>query len=1077
MNTHAAFVRIDKYPAYCSAKHMTTIITKQFIWYGVAVCLTTWVGLAVADQLPLRVEYNRDIRPILSNNCWKCHGPDDKTRRAGLRFDVRDDAVRLTKRGTAAIVPGKPDQSELVKRVLSADPEHRMPPPDSNKSLSEREKLLLRKWIEQGAEYQPHWSFIPVNRPAAPQMPAGSWPRGGVDQFILARLQAEGLRPAPEADKTTLIRRVTLDLTGLPPTPAEVDAFLADDRPDAYDRLVDRLLASPRYGERMAVDWLDAARFADTHGYHIDSGRDMTHWREWVINAFNANMPFDQFTVEQLAGDLLPDATIAQRVASGFNRNHMINFEGGAIPDEYHTAYIVDRVNTTATVWLGLTLGCAQCHEHKYDPFTQKDYYRLFAFFYNVPENGLDGRAGNAAPLLKLPTPEQQRQHDNLTAAAREMEQRLAGPIAEVDAAQAEWERTIAEQSKTEWLALDPHQFTSKGGATLKKLDDKSILASGENPAIEAYSIAADTDLGEITAVRLELLPDDSFTAKGPGRSVNGNVVLTDVRVAVAPAVTNQDSTPGAPVAVELKAASADFSQKDFPVALAIDDKPNTGWAIYPEVGKPHEAIFELTQPRTHDGKQTITVTLDFQSSFARHQVGRFRLSVTSAKAPHALQKPPTKILEVVAVASAERSDQQKLELRTFYRSNLSPVAKQISDELAKLRQSIAELEKKIASTMVMQEMPTPRDTFMLVRGQYDKKGEKVTAGVPDVLSPMPEGATPDRLGLAQWLTSPAHPLTSRVIVNRYWQMYFGTGLVKTAEDFGSQGEWPSHPELLDWLAAEFMWGGQQGDPPSAIGRQPAAGWSVKHIQRLIVTSATYRQSSAVTPELFGRDPENRLIARGPRLRLAAEFIRDQALAVSGLMNGEIGGHSVSPYQPPGLWEELMSRQDGKNWSAQEYDQSHGKDLYRRTMYTFWKRTCPPPTLATFDAPDRETCTVRRARTNTPLQALILMNDPTYVEAARKLAERLLIEARSTDERIVLAFRLATGRMPRPNELAVLRQMLAEQIAVYRRDPQAAARLLAVGEYPRRESLDPTEVAAWAMIANVVLNLDETVTK
>jgi hypothetical protein len=1069
MHTHAGFRGFGSKSSSLGA-NMTK--TKRFIAYGLTGVLLAKLGLAATAQRPDRVEYNRDIRPILSNNCWKCHGPDDKTRQAGLRFDLRDDAVRPTKRGATPIVPGNSNQSELVKRVFSDDPDVRMPPHDSNKSLTDREKLLLRRWIDEGAEYQPHWSFIPVKRPAAPATADAAWSRNTIDPFIVARLQADGLRPAHEAEKTTLIRRVTFDLTGLPPTPDEVDAFLADDRPGAYERVVDRLLASPRYGERMAVDWLDAARFADTHGYHIDSGRDMSHWREWVIDAFNTNKPFDAFTVEQLAGDLLPDATISQRVASGFNRNHMINFEGGAIPDEYHTAYIVDRVNTTATVWLGLTLGCAQCHEHKYDPFTQKDYYRLFAFFYNVPENGLDGRAGNAAPLLKLPTPDQQRQLDQLSAAARDMEQRLAGPIAEVDAAQAEWERSLAGQSAVEWIVLDPHQFTSKGGATLAKLEDKSIRASGENPATEAYTVTADADVREITAVRLELLPDDSFTAKGPGRSVNGNVVLTDVRIALAPAAPHPESNRGAPAPVELKAASADFSQKDFPVALAIDDKPDTGWAIHPEVGKRHEAVFELSQPRPSDGKQTITVALGFHSSFARHQVGRFRLSVTNARSPHAAQKPPAKILEIIAVAADQRNDAQRSELRGFYRSNFSPVVKQINDELSERRQSLAEIEKKIANTMVMQEMPSPRDTFMLVRGQYDKKGEKVGAGVPTVLSPLPEGAPSNRLGLAQWLTNPAHPLTARVIVNRYWQAYFGAGLVKTAEDFGSQGEWPSHPELLDWLAAEFMESGRE----SAASDRPDA-WNVKHIQRLIVTSATYRQSSAVTPELAGRDPENRLLARGPRVRLAAEFIRDQALAVSGLLNGEIGGQSVSPYQPPGLWEELMSRQDGKNWTAQEYSQSHGKDLYRRTMYTFWKRTCPPPTLAMFDAPDRETCTVRRARTNTPLQALILMNDPTYVEAARKLAERLIIEAASTDERVVLAFRLATGRKPRPNELAVLRALLSEQLDAYRRDPQAAAKLLAVGEYPRRESLDAAEVAAWTMIANVVLNLDEAVTK
>jgi hypothetical protein len=605
----------------------------------------------------------------------------------------------------------------------------------------------------------------------------------------------------------------------------------------------------------------------------------MTAWRDWVINAFNRNLPFDHFTVEQLAGDLLPDPTPEQRVASGFNRNHMINYEGGAIPEEYHAAYIVDRVNTTGTVWLGLTVGCAQCHDHKYDPISQKEYYQFYAFFHNVPENGLDGRTGNAAPVLRMPTPEQRRKLDQLAATIKEVEQQLNDPQPEVDAAQAGWEER------------------------------------------------------------------------------------------------------------------------------------------------------------------------------ARAVVG--------SKDPQGVNKIPANILKLIAVQPAKRTEQQKAEIRTYYRTVFTSEGKPLSDKLARLRKEQAELDKQIPTSMVMQEMAKPRETFLLVRGQYDKKGDKVAAAVPSFLPPLAEQAPANRLSLAQWLVDPAHPLTARVIVNRYWQMYFGTGLVKTAEDFGAQGEWPSHPELLDWLATEFI----------------RSGWDVKAVQRLIVTSATYRQSSAVTPALFARDPENRLLARMSRLRLPAEFIRDQALVVSGLLNGEVGGQSVSPYQPKGIWEELAFREDNDKFSAQVYAQSKGKDLYRRTMYTFWKRTAPPPSLVTLDAPDRETCTVRRPRTNTPLQALVLMNDPTYVEAARKLAERMMTEAGSMEDRIIFAFRLATARRPRPEEVTVLRRVFDEQLAAYRQNPPAALKLLSIGEAKRAEELDPTELAAWSMVASAILNLDEAVTR
>jgi hypothetical protein len=790
-------------------------------WYLGPVAGVLMVAASQAAEPPA-ADYNRQIRPILADNCFACHGSDAKQRKKKLRLDTAEGAYAELDSGAGrAVVSGKPEESELIARVTAEEVSQRMPPAKTGKNLSKQQVELLRRWIAEGGKYAEHWAFVKPQRPELPEVKNKDWVRNPIDRFILARLEAEGMRPSPEADKTTLIRRLTLDLTGLPPTIVEVNAFLTDKSADAYEKLVDRLLDSPHYGERMAVEWLDAARFADTHGYHIDSGRNMSRWRRWVIDAFNDNKRFDQFTIEQLAGDLLPDATLEQKVASGFNRNHMINFEGGAIPEEYHNAYVVDRVNTTSTVWMGLTMGCCQCHDHKFDPMTMRDFYSLYAFFNNVPENGLDGSKGNAAPVLRMASEEQQAKLDELAVEVKRLETQKRGPLA----------------------------------------------------------------------------PD---------------------------------------------------------------------------------------------------------------------------------------------------------------------YAKEVAEGLKKAKKEYDELNKSIPDVMVMQEMEKPRETFMLVRGQYDKKGEKVTGDVPKFLPPLPKEGKRDRMALARWLVDPGHPLTARVIVNRYWQMYFGTGIVKTAEDFGTQGEWPTHPELLDYLATEFV----------------ASGWDVKKMQRLIVTSATYRQSSRVTPELRETDPENRWLARAPRLRLQAEFIRDQALAVSGLLNCAIGGASVSPYQPPGLWEELASRLDGANWTAQVYKQSHGKDLYKRTMYTFWKRTSPPPTLVSFDAPDREVCTVRRARTNTPLQALILMNDPTYVEASRKLAERVMKEGgKTTAERLTFAFRTVLTRTPSEAELRLLRKMFEEQLGVYQKDNKAAVKLLKVGESPRDEELEVAELAAWTMIASALLNLDETVTR
>ncbi len=995
--------------------------------------------LAQAADRP--IDFNRDIRPLLSDRCFACHGPDDHERKARLRLDHRDHALAPAKSGAAAIVPGRPQESELVNRLLTSDADDHMPPASTGKKLSPEQITLLQRWIAEGAEYRAHWSFVPPQRPPLPAPAAHP-----IDGLVEARLAAEGLTPAPQADRTSLIRRATLDVTGLPPTPEEVDAFLADTAPKAYEKLVDRLLDSPRYGERMAVEWLDAARYADTHGYHLDSGRDMTAWRDWVIRAFNENKPFDAFTVEQLAGDLLPEATREQKIASGFNRNHMINYEGGAIPEEYQYAYLVDRVNTTSTVWLGLTMACSQCHDHKYDPLSKAEYYQFLGFFNSIDERGLDGNKGNASPLLKLSSPDQEKRLAELTDRLRAAEEKLKGPLPEIDAAQTAWETSLRSPSAVAWSPLNPTEAVAASGATLTRGEDATFTARGANPATEAYTLRFDAPLPHPRALRLEVLADESLPAHGPGRAGNGNFVLSSIRLLAGERV------------LDFASASADFSQNGYPISATLDAKPDTGWAVDGGQGQSHVAIFQLKEPAPTGPLQ---LELRFDSGLEGHAFGRFRLSVTDAPEAHGAGALPENLRAIVARDSAQRSVEDAATLRKHFREKISGDYRAQADALAALRKERDEFDRSIPSTMVMAELEKPRDTFIRLRGQYDKLGDKVAPGVPAALPPLPPNTTPNRLALARWLVDPKHPLTARVTVNRYWQMYFGTGLVKTAEDFGSQGEWPSHPELLDWLAREFV----------------ESGWNVKHLQRLILTSATYQRTSRVPKAAYLADPENRLLARGARLRLQAEFIRDQALAISGLLNGEIGGRSVSPYQPTGLWEELSMREDSKNFSAQFFVQSQGADLYRRSMYTFWKRSSPPPQMSTFDAPDRETCTVRRPRTNTPLQALVTLNDPTYIEASRKLGERLMKRPGSDRDRVRWAFRLATARPPSAAEEEVLLRTLEQQRAHYRGQPAAAEQLLAHGEAARDGALDVPELAAWTVLSSTVLNLDEALTK
>ncbi len=1043
-----------------------------------------------------RVDFNREIRPILTDNCFACHGPDENQRKARLRFDTKEGA--FAKPGV--ITPGDAAQSKLIKRVTAKDPDVVMPPPSSGHKLNDKQIELLKRWIDEGAQWNEHWAFVAPKRPEVPKVTNAAWVRNPIDSFILARLEKEGLKPLPEADKVTLLRRVHFDLTGLPPTPADVDAFLGDKSPDAYEKVVDKLLASPRYGERMAMVWLDLARYADTHGYHIDSHRDMWPWRDWLIRAFNENKRFDQFTIEQLAGDLLPNATMDQKIATGFNRNHMINFEGGAIPEEYLTEYIIDRVETTATTWMGMTMGCARCHTHKFDPITQKEFYQFYAFFNSVPELGLDGKTGNAAPILTLPTDEQKTRQQELIRAIGDLTIALSDK--NVAPLQGEWEKTLAgkmavapiggivahydfDGSLADSSGRYQHGRTMKGDPTFGagqvsravSLDGQTLLSFGSVGAFDSrepftFALWMRPSLGKVGNFAFQKIAGDE-TRRGY-ELIFEKTRLFDIQRWAAPVTIRLISRwPDKAIIVRTKESFNNNEWKH--LALAYDGSGKAaGLKVYLN-GKPAEIVVVKDEL---DG----SIKTGADLIIGNKQTGRAyggglddlrlygRVLGESEVERLAVHYPIHTILSGV---SGKRTKEEDDRLGEYFLTQVAPeTMRRQHAELKSLRRQKQVFDKTILNTMVMMELGKPRDTFVLSRGDYRNKTEKVAPGVPAVLPPLPVKflEKPNRLTLAKWLVDSNHPLTARVAVNRFWQMYFGHGIVKTVEDFGVQGEPPVHPELLDWLATEFVNPtGRRGD--GATRRE----WDVKAMQKLIVTSAAYRQSSKVTPELVEKDPENRLLARGPRHRLPAETIRDNALAVSGLLNGEIGGPSVLPYQPPGLWEEMAF---GDGFSMQEYAQSKGKDLYRRSMYTFWKRTVPPAAMATFDAPDREKCVARRAVTNTPLQALVTLNDPTYVEAARAMAQRTLLEGgKDVNSRIVYAFRLALARKPSAQEMKVLRELLAKQLVNYRKDGKAASELLRVGESKADDKVDQAELAAWAMLASAILNLDEAITK
>ena len=1053
-----------------------TISLRLFAVYLGLLCLFRSASSAAARKgAKDQVDFNRDIRPIFSENCYACHGPDKGKRKAGLRFDIKEEALKKLESGDFAIVPGKSAQSKLVKLITTKDEDDHMPPAKSGKHLTSEQINLLKRWIDQGAKWQDHWSYIPPERPELPAVKNKKWPHNEIDHFILARLEKEGLKPSPEADKTTLLRRASFDLTGLPPTVAEVDAFLADKDPNSYEKVVDRLLASPQYGERMAQVWLDLARYADTSGYHFDSPRYMWLWREWVIKAFNHNMPFDQFTIEQLAGDMLPNATRDQRIASGFHRNVMTNDEGGADPDEYLAKYMVDRVSTTAIVWLGTTMGCAECHDHKYDRISQKEFYKFYAFFHNVPEKGLDGtRTENPLPRMQVPTPAQETRMRQITnTALPAAEQLVKTREAEINIAQEKWEKEIA--TKTNSLAEpagllakftfdDTLAFTTAAGTNVAKFSSTNPPPYGTGKIGRSFKFDGKgefLDAGQ--AVALEATNAFSFGAwakfdpkggailskmeDGPGFR-GFDLLVEEGKLAVHLINTWPDNG--------LKVQTKDAFSKDFwhHIMVVYDgSKKAAGLKIYVD-GK--SAPLETKTDKLSANIITNTVPLILGKRYkslpltGRIDDVRFYSRALAEKEITVLAQEPD--LTVARLVADKRTEAQKTELKHFFRENYAADLSKAEQELAALKQKRDALNKEIPNTMVMEEMPKPRDTFILVRGNFQNKGEKVAAGVPSFLPPLPEGAPTNRLGLAEWLVSTNHPLTSRVTVNRFWQTFFGTGIVKTMNDFGSQGEWPSHPELLDWLATEFM----------------ARHWDMKSIIKTIVMSSTYRQSSTATPQGLERDRYNRLLARGPRSRLDAEFIRDNALAVSGLLNPKIGGLSVRPYQPPGIWDGTDAK----------FEQSHGEDLYRRGIYVYWKRSAHYPSFATFDAPNREICTAQRPRSSTPLQSLVLMNDPVYVEAARSMAARILREGGSDlKQQLTYAFRLALARSPSEQELAILERTYKEQLDNYDQDAKAADELLKVGESPLPPNAKKPLLAAWTGVANVLLNLNETNTK
>ena len=1011
-----------------------------------SLAVTSWLCLGL---LPLfageGVDFNRDIRPILSENCFHCHGPDASQRQGELRLDERDSALRV-------IQAKDRSGSELFRRLHSTDAGEVMPPPESNRVLTAAQIELLGRWIDEGAVWGIHWSWKPLESPSIPEVAATTeWPiRNPIDALLRPAMVRAGLHPTVEAERSVLIRRVTLDLTGLPPTPADVAAFVADERPDAYERLVDRLLSSSAYGERMAWEWLDAARYADSNGYQGDSDRTMWPWRDWVVDAFNRNLPYDQFTIWQLAGDLLPESTLEQKLATGFCRNHMINGEGGRIAEENRVDYVMDMTETTGTLWLGLTFNCCRCHDHKFDALSRKDYYSMFAFFNQTPVRG-DGGSGQTAPILEAPTEEQQRVLEEQRGALAAVQQRLDQRDEHLRKTQADWERArLASLTESPvWEALRAMELQADF-QTLQQGADRVIQASGVNPPRDTYRMTAKSALPRVTAVRLDVLRHKSHTQGGLARSDSGNFVLTEIEVV---RLLDGQATP-----VRIASADATYEQGDLKVARAFDGDSATGWAVYEgrPVDRDHSAVFRLEQPLDLPAGSQLQIRLRHDSVHVSHNIGRFVVSVTDQVGATLQGDSQEGLRLALQTPVSDRTEEQRKLLWEALRSD-DPERRAMLSEKSALEERVKAVEAGVARVMVMEELREPRTTMVLNRGLYNDPGESVMAAVPGSLPQLPAGKAANRLELARWLVSDANPLTARVVVNRFWQQVFGVGLVKTANDFGVQGEIPVHEDLLNWLASDFR----------------VSGWDVKRLMRTLVTSHAYRQSSVLESRVLEVDPENRLLARAPRYRLPSWMLRDQALAVSGLLVDRQGGPPVNVYQPAGVWEDAT-------FGRRTYVQDHGESLYRRSMYIFWRRIIGPTVF--FDNAPRQTCSVSVYRTNSPLHALQTFNDVTYVEAARVLAQRLLtgnagIDAKADADRLAELFRRVLSRDPTVEESRIFLAGLQRSLSEFRQEPLAAERLLAVGESPREASLDAVTHAAWTGLCLAVLNLDEALTK
>lgn len=1037
-------------------------------------------SIASASQAAETILYNRDVRPILADACFKCHGPDSASRQADLRMDQREAAL-----DAGAIVPGKPDESEAIRRVFSTDADEVMPPPEQQNQLTPLQKELLKRWVAAGAEYQPHWSYIPPSRPPLPAVKNAAWVRNPIDAFVLAKLEENGLQPAPEADRRTLARRLSLDLTGLPPAPEVVETFVNDAAPDAYEKLVDQLLQSDRWGEHRGRYWLDAARYADTHGIHFDNFREIWAYRDWVIDALNRNLPFDQFTVEQLAGDLLPNPTFEQRIATGFHRCNITTNEGGVIPEEYAVLYARDRTETTSWVWLGLTMNCATCHDHKFDPLSQREFYEMAAFFNNTTQNVMDGNIKDTPPVLTVPPPEDRARWDaigpEIAAAQKQVDDRR-------QAARADFDRWLSEAKSADLTAAAPadglqfHAPLSDGA-----VDHIAVTIDGQPKSLPLPAALA-SDAGHVAATAYKAAPGLTIEVAEAG---------------------DFEKDQGFSCGVWIKPAKVEGSGA---VLARMDDQHDyRGWDLWLENGRPGTHIIHkweedalkvvANEPLkagqwshvlvTYDGSgkaSGVKVYVNGQSQGVRAAKDQLRNSIRTEVPLKLAQRSTqsrlddivlqdlriygrtlspqeaeqivigTRVAYLATKPADQRNDAEREEVFAWWLKALDQPYRDAGAKLAALQQEQNAIQGRSTVAHVQQERNEPPTAYVLFRGEYDKRRDQVQPDTPNILPSLPPELPKNRLGLAQWLFRPDHPLTARVTVNRYWQEVFGTGIVRTAEDFGATGELPSHPELLDWLAVEFREG----------------GWDVKRFFKLLVTSATYRQASVATPEKLEKDLQNRLLSRGPRFRMDAEMVRDYALAASGLLSPKIGGASVKPYQPDGVWEAVAMI--GSN--TRDYRRDAGESLYRRSMYTFWKRSAPPASMDIFNAPSREVCSVRRERTNTPLQALVTLNDPQFVEAARNLAQHALLHGgEATETRLDCLAKRLLCRPFRAEELPVVQASLSGLSAYYAAHADDAAQLLAVGESKPDPSLAPATLAAWTMLTNELMNLDEVLTK